>query len=242
MPFRPPTRLRRAASAVAAAALVLSASALAAVRPPTGDRHAIAFYTRQANAYAQQPGVKLVESGFFFLHAGRGTSVSYWWGTTPPRGYKPASATVLAQVSDGRIVAYLATLRAPKVRRLRVLMSGNDVFTSTTRCWRRSKPSGSPFGTGDRYVFNDGGARFLPLRRGDSSTTVTLTYPWTRGSTATEVDTFDRGSPAPVRITVTVRGSASLTFRKSITPLATTPALPVPPPPVIPRPKPMCHS
>ncbi|HZT17051.1 MAG TPA: hypothetical protein VFA19_14015 [Gaiellaceae bacterium] len=238
MPTR--SRRRRTLTAAASAAAVLVSSAPAATSPPTGDRAAIRFYTAQANAYAALPGVKIVETGFFYLHKNAGTSVSYAWGNGPQPGYTPATGTILVQLANGHIAAYLATLQAPKIRRLRVLMSAGAVFTSTTRCWRRSTPAGSPLGVGDSYVFNDGGARFLPLAHEGGSTAVTMSYRWAPGATATEVNRFAHGRPAPVSVTVDVRGSRSMSFHKTITPLHKAPALPVQPPPVIPRPTPMC--
>ena len=242
MPRTPTRGLRRGtfAAVTAASAAVVVASALAASTPPTGDRTAIRFYTGQANAYAALPGAKIVETGYFYLRKNTGTSVSYAWGNGPQPGYTAATGTILVQLANGRIAAYLATLRAPKIRRLRVLMSGGVVFTSTTRCWRRTTPSGSPLGVGDSYVFNDGGAHFLPITRNGAATALTMTYRWAPGATATEVNRFARGRPAPVSVTVMVRGSRSMTFHKAITPLQKAPALPVQPPPVIPRPKPMC--
>jgi len=163
-------------------------------------------------------------------------SVDYWWGSPPTRGYVPATATLRAQLADGKIVAYLALLTAPKVRRLRILMAGGQVFTRTTSCWKKSAPAASPFGTGDRYVFNDGGARFAP-RAGDA---VTFEYTWTHGGKATETNVFKTGVPSPVEISIRVAGSRLLSIHKSIAPLGDPPALPVPSPPARPAPRPIC--
>lgn len=233
---------RRASVAFALLSVaVLAAAAAAGVTPPRGSRAAIDFYNRQANAFADLPGVRIVESGFFFVRPGAGTTVTYVWGTRPGEGYRPAKATVSALVRGGRIVSYLAELRAPNVRRLRILMAGSDVFTSTTSCWRKTTAAGSPWGTGDRYVFNDGGATFAPLARRGQTTTIRFTYPWTAGSTATERNVFSSTRPAPVRITIAVRGTRSLSIRKTIVPLAHAPVLPVAPAPAIPRPTPICR-
>lgn len=233
---------RRASVAVAFVTVAVLASAAAGgVIPPRGSRPAIDFYNRQASAFAELSGVRIVESGFFFVRPGAGTTVTYVWGSPRAEGFRPANATVSALVRGGRIASYLAVLRAPKVRRLRILMAGSDVFTSTTSCWRKTTAAGSPWGTGDRYVFNDGGATFAPLARRGRTTTVRFTYPWAAGSTATETNVFSSVRPAPVRITIAVRGSRSLSIRKTIVPLAHAPALPVAPAPAIPRPKPICR-
>ena len=241
---------RRVAPAVSLAALaVLVTAGLAAghtaagggAAPPKGDPKAIAFYRHQANDFSNLDGVRIVESGFFFVHADGGTRVTYSWGSKPPAGFRPATATVDVQVLEGRIAAYLAVLRATKVRRLRILMAGGDVYTSTTRCWRKSDASGSPFGTGDRFIFNDGNATFAPLVRTGRTTTVGLAYEWSPGATATETDVFASTHPAPVRITIAIRGARSLSIHKTITPLAQAPALPVAPVPNVPRPKPLCR-
>jgi hypothetical protein len=218
---------------------VLASAAVAGVTPPKGDPAAIAFYSNQANAFADLPGTRIVETGFFFVRPGAGTKVSYVWGSKPA-GYRPATATVDMLTRGGRIVSYLAVLRAPKVRRVTVLMAGSSVFTSTTRCWRKSTAAGSPWGTGDRYVFNDGGATFAPLVRHGRSTTISFTYPWVPGATATETNVFTSVRPAAVHVSVRVRGSLKLTIRKTITPLKRAPSLPVAPAPAIPRPKPIC--
>jgi hypothetical protein len=241
-------RGRRVAPAISLAAIAATALAGAAhtaargsATPPQGDRKAIAFYGHQADAFSNLDGVRIVERGFFFVHADGGTRVTYSWGAKPPAGFRPATATVDAQVLEGKIGAYLAVLRATKVRRLRILMAGGEVYTSTTRCWRKSDASGSPFGTGERFVFNDGNATFAPLVRSGSATTVALAYEWSPGATATETDVFASTHPAPVRITIAIRGARSLTVHKTITPLAQAPALPVAPVPNVPRPKPLCH-
>ncbi|HZQ15502.1 MAG TPA: hypothetical protein VFA82_01895 [Gaiellaceae bacterium] len=223
-----------------AAALAVAFAGAVALTPPKGNRRAIEYYTRQADAYASLPGVHLVETGFFTVRADGGTRVSYAWGRPPSGGYRAATATVDAMLLDGRIEAYLAVLRAPKTRAVRILMAGSSVFTSTTRCWRRSTASGSPFGTGERYVFNDGGAVFGPLVRHGRSTTTALAYRWSPGAHAAETDTFTGAAPAPFTVTVSVTGATRLTIRKSILPLAVTPSLPVAPPPAVPRPKPLC--
>src|SRR5579885_1235171 len=95
-------------AAIAAAAAALASAALAATAPPTGDRAAIRFYATQANAYAALPGVRIVETGFFYLHKNAGTSVSYAWGNGPQPGYTPATGTILVQLANGHIAAYLA--------------------------------------------------------------------------------------------------------------------------------------
>jgi hypothetical protein len=228
-------RARFLAAAIVAATL-LGATSTEAATPPTGDADAIAFYHRHADAYAHVPGMTMVETGFFFMRPSANRSVDFWWGSKPPAGYVAATATMRARLIDGRIVAYLAQLTAPKVRRLRILMSGGQVFTRTTSCWKRSKPSSSPFGTGERYVFNDGGARFAP-RAGDA---VTFTYTWTPGANATETNVFKGAEPSPVRISIEVAGARSLSIHKSIAPHGDAPPLPVPSPPALPAPKPIC--
>jgi hypothetical protein len=228
-------RARLLTYAVAVSALLGVTSAEAA-GPPTGDADAIAFYHQQADAYTHVPGITMVESGFFFMRPSANRSVDYWWGSKPPGGYVAATATMRAQLLDGKIVAYLVQLKAPKVRRLRILMAGGQVFTRTTSCWKKSSPAASPFGTGERYVFNDGGARFAP-RAGDA---VTFKYTWTQGANATETNVFKPGTPSPVQVSIRVAGSRLLSIHKSIAPLGDPPTLPVPSPPARPAPKPIC--
>jgi hypothetical protein len=226
-----------AGAAIAAAAVV---SAALAVTPPKGDVGAIGFFSDSATQYLKVPGVKIVERGYFFLHPNGGNSVSYSWGRPPQPGYVPATATVTARLAGGKIVAYLAQLHAPKVRRVRVLMAGGDVFVSSSKCWTKKTAAASPLGTGGSYLFNDGGARFLPAAKHGGSTTVTLTYTWVPGSTASETDTFSARKPPRVNVLIKVTGGLQMTIHKSITPLTKAPVLPVAAPPAVPRPKPLC--
>jgi hypothetical protein len=230
--------MRRACLFAPVAAFMLFSASAEAVAPPTGDPAEIDFYEQQANAYTQVPGIKMVETGFFFIRPSANRSVDYWWGSRPPAGsyYRPATATIRARLIDGKIVAYLAQLTAPKVHSLRILMAGGAVYTRTTRCWRKSTPGASPLGTGERYVFNDGGAHFVP----SDGNSVRFTYAWVPGTQATETNVFKGAKPARVEITIRVAGSRSLSIHKSIAPLRTAPALPVPAPPARPAPKPIC--
>jgi hypothetical protein len=220
-----------------AAIVGAASSALAHAAPaPSGDSAAISFYGREAGTYAHLAGAKMLWSGFFFVRPGVDKGVDYWWGSKPPAGYTPATATVAARLSDGKIVAYLAQLTAPKVRRLRILMAGGAVFTSTTRCWKKSQASVSPFGTGERFIFNDGGAHFAPR----SGNRVTMTYQWAPGATATETTSFNASDPPGVDVSIEVGGRKPLSIHKSIRPLTGAPALPIPSPPLRPAPKPLC--
>jgi len=205
---------------------------------PSGDQAAIAFYRQKAAAYEHVPGATIVETGYFFVRPSPNGTVDYWWGTPPPAGYAPARVTIHARLGGGRIVAYLADLRAPHVKRLRIVMSGGAVFTRTGGCWARSKPTASPLGTGDRYVFNDGGASFAPR----SGTSVTFSYEWAPGDRATETSTFGSGATRRVDVAIRVTGRHRMLIRKSIVALRTAPALPVPSPPALPVPKPLCAS
>jgi hypothetical protein len=184
--------------------------------------------------------VRIVESGYFSMQSLGGTNVRFRWSIPPPRGYTPATAEVLAWLDGARISAYLATLKAPKIRRVRILMAGGQVFVSSTRCWQKTTAASSPFGTGDVYLLNDGGATFAPLRHAAGSTAVTLRYEWAPGARATEVNTFTSRTPPAIDTRITVTGSERLTVHKTVTPLAEAPELPVKPPPAQPSPKPLC--
>jgi hypothetical protein len=234
-------RARFAAAATGAALAVCAASVAAgAVAPPTGDRAAIDFYKSQADAYLTVRGATIHETGYYFVRPGIGRSVGYLWGGRSQAGYAAADATIHAQLAGGRIVAYLAVLKAPGVRTLRIVMSGGAVFTRTTSCWSRSRASASPLGTGERYVFNNGGAHFGPRRTVAGGTAVTFTYPWTAGARAAETDTFSKSRPARVEMSIRVGGTRPFTIHEAIVPLHRAPKLPIPPPPAVPAPKPLC--
>jgi hypothetical protein len=227
---------RIAKPAVIALLLLATATSARAVTPPTGDAAAIRYFKRQAAVYAHVPSVKIVETGYFFLRPSAHASVDYAWGSRPPEGYTPATATISARLADGKFVAYLAVLKAPGVRRLRIVMAGGTVFTSTRRCWTRAKPSASPLGTGERYLFNDGGAHFAPR----AASSLIFTYAWTPGATATETVGYTARRPPSVDVSIKVAGAQSLSIHESIVPLKQAPPLPVPSPPALPRPKPIC--
>jgi hypothetical protein len=237
----PGSRLRAAFAAALATAGIL-AGVGAAVPPPGGDPAAIGVYSRQADAYGRVAGVRIVETGFFAVRRGSGDQVDYMWGSPPAAGYVPATGTIVARLDDGRIVAYFATLRAPRVRAVRVLMAGGSVWSSTAGCWRTAAASASPLGTGDSYVLNDGGARFRRLRHAGTTSDVTFTYDWRPGAPATETSAFGAHVPSPFVVTVTVRGAERLSIHRSVTPLDKAPALPVPEPPLRPVPKPICAT
>jgi hypothetical protein len=227
-------------AAALVAATVFVTAALAAVTPPTGNKRAIGFYKHEVAHYSPLPGAKVVETGYFFVAPRGSTSVRFWWGRPPPPGFVPARATILEQLSDGKIVAYLAELTAPKVRRVRVLMVGGSVFISLSRCWRKAAVTSSPLGTGETFLFNDGGAYFLPLASGTESAAATFTYTWNPGAQARETDTFSRGATPTVNVAIQVRGAQRMDIQKEITPLSTAPVLPAPLPPALPAPKPLC--
>jgi hypothetical protein len=228
--------------AAALAALGLASFASGAAPPPNGDKTAIGYYLARAQAYGKIPGAKIVETGYFFVRDEGGTSVDYAWGNGRPAGYVPAKGTIVARLSGGQIVAYLAQLSAPHHRGVRVLMAGGAVYSSTAGCWRRTVPSASPLGTGENYVLNDGGATFRPLQTHGSSTTATFTYEWIPGAPATETSVFGPNDPSPFHTTVVVTGAERMTIRKSVTPLQSVPKLPVPVPPGRPVPTPLCPT
>jgi hypothetical protein len=224
-------------------ALVLGGAgsiARAAAPLPTGDQVAAEFYRARAASFAENAGAKIVETGTFSTAPAGGDTVAFAWGKTPPPGYTPATATILAQLAQGKIVAYAAVIRARGVRTLRVAMSGGRVYTTTTTCWSKSDAGASPLGTGTSFLFNDGGAHFEPLARAGSATVTTFTYTWGPGAQATESSAFGAGARTPVRVTVKVAGKQPFTIRKTITPLPVAPKLPVPTPPAPPVPKQLC--
>jgi hypothetical protein len=227
--------------ALACVALLAAGVSSAAVSPPTGDLDAIAFFKLEADLYAKLPGAKVVETGYF-SGLPIGAAVHYAWGSPPAKGYFPQQATVLARLQDGKIVAYLATLTSPKLKKVRILMAGSTVFVSSGRCWNKTSATSSPFGTGDAYLFNDGGVRFSPLVKNGSKTTTTFTYQWAPGAQARETNTFSAGPRPKVVTTIQVTGKQRMSIRKTITPLTTMPKLPIASPPAIPKPKPLCGT
>jgi hypothetical protein len=229
------------AASVALVALVVTAS-LAAVAPPTGDKPAIAFYKRAVGPYSRLPGAKVVETGYFFGHPAGGKSVDYSWAHPPKPGFVPQTATILERLIDGQVVAYLAELTAPNLRRVRILMAGGSVFVSSGKCWNKAGTTSSPLGTGDAFLFNDGGARFSPLVRTGGSTIATFTYSWNPGAQAVETTTFSAGPTPSVHTVIEVTGTERMSIVKKITPLTTAPDLPVPSPPGLPVPKHLCGS
>jgi hypothetical protein len=215
-------------------------SALAAAPLPTGDQVAAAFYRERAGTFGANPGAKIVETGSFSTAPAGGDTVAFTWGKRPPPGYTPATATVLAQLAQGKVVAYFAVIRAHGVRTLRIVMAGGHVYTATTGCWAKSNAGASPFGTGTSFLFNDGGAHFSPLAQTGSSTVTKFTYTWAPGAQATETSAFGGGARTQVRVTVAVAGKSPFTIHKTLIPLLSAPKLPIPTPPAPSVPKPLC--
>jgi hypothetical protein len=218
----------------------VSGAGAAKVIPPKGNVKAIVFYNQEATKYARLPGAKVVETGYFFGIQSGTASVSFIWGRPGTTGYVAQKATFLEQLSNGKIVAYSGELTAPGLRRVRVLMAGGSVYLSSSKCWRRVPAGASPLGTGEQYLFNDGGTRFLPLQRAGGSTSTNFTYTWSPGSQARETDTFSSGDRPTVDITIDVSGAERMHILKRFIPLTRAPTLPVPAPPALPVPKPLC--
>ena len=236
----------RAGSGVAAFVAVafvaaLPAGAAEAVTPPTGDQQAIAYFSQAAKIYSRFPGVKVTETGYYSgIPSGPG-SVRFVWARPVAPGYTPQTATIVEQLDAGKIAAFYATLTGPKLARVRVLMAGGSVFLSSSSCWTRATPGSSPLGTGNRYLFNDGGAHFLPLQYSSSSTSTTFTYTWPPNARATETDTFGPGTRPPVHVAIEVTGGQRMHIVSDIKPLSGPPKLPIPSPPARPVPKPICQ-
>jgi len=227
--------------AVAVTAALAAGVASGALIPPTGDHAASAFYKQEADKYALLPGARIVETGYFF---GRpvGSSVSYMWGRPPATGYRAQTADILVRLYRGRIVAYAATLTAPKMRRVRIVMAGSSVYVTSGKCWNKAGDASSPLGMGEMYLFNDGGTHFLPLVKDGASKSTIFTYSWAKGARARETNTFGSGPRPTVKTSITVTGSQHMRIEKTVTPLTKAPDLPVPPPPAQPQPKPLCGS
>jgi hypothetical protein len=237
-----PRALLRRAGALTAATLV--AAVAAAVAPAaTGDPQAVDFLNRVAVRYETVPGARVKEKGLFFLHYNGGTSIDYRWGGNRAPGFKPGDAVIDYWLDEGKIVAYLVTVTAKEVPRLRILVIAGNVFVSTSKCWERAGAGSAPFGLGERFLVSDNNGVFEPLRRSGKNTIVTFDYVWLAGTRAKEVATVSSADPPSIHSKIALRGKASLKIDLRITPLRQAPPLPiVTKPPKAPTPAPFCKG
>jgi len=224
----------------AIAAAVLAGSAAGAVLPPTGNQDAIDFFRAEVVNYSALGGAKMVENGYFFGIPSGPASVRFIWAQPPGPGYQPQTATIYAQLNNGKVASYLAILTGPGLARVRVLMANGKVYLASGTCWNRATAGASPLGTGDRYLLNGGGAHFLPLQVSGGTTATTFTYPWGPHAQAQETDSFTTGTKPTVHVTILVSGAQKMRITKTIQLLAKAPPLPVPAPPAPQVPKPLC--
>jgi hypothetical protein len=222
-------------SSVGLASLAAAGSARTA-----GDQRAAAFFEQQAEHYLPLRGAKGVYKGLFFLRFNGGTSVDYSWGRNPISGYKPGTGTVLFWLSNGRIVGYLVTISSPGIPHLRIVAVGENVFVSSSKCWNKATDLSAPFGTGDRLLLNDSGAKFLGITKHGSATAVSYSYLWAKGTKAVATDSFSSSKPPVINSRIKLTGKTKLRIRETITPLRKAPILPIKPPPGKPLPDPLC--
>jgi hypothetical protein len=227
-------------------ALLLAATAAFVLASPasavTGDPAAIAAFDKVARGYLKLQGARAIETGMFFLHYNGGSSVDYRWGADPPPAFVPAKATIDYWLSEGQIVGYHATVKAPKIPTLRILVAAGNVFTSTSKCWERADEGSAPFGTGERYLLNYGNVKFDKLKRSGRSTIVTFRYLWLEGTNAKETVTMAGGKTPKLHSRIELKGKSSLKIDTWITPLKKAPELPLVSqrPPKAPEPRPIC--
>jgi len=236
-------RSRRGVLAAAVAIALLSAAPVAASTRVGGDPDTLAYFEQVVSDWRSVPAAKVTEYGLFYLFYNGGTSVNYRWGTTHPAGFKAAKAVMDYWLDDGKIVAYLATITAHDIPRLRILVAGGNVFVSTTTCWERSNAASAPFGTGERSLVSDANGRFKPMSRKGRNTVVSYDYVWSKGSHAKQTDTIAPGSPSTIRSKIVVKGDQKFKVSLILKPLRSRPSLPlVDRSPEPPTPTPFCRK
>jgi hypothetical protein len=208
-----------------------------------GNPDTLAYFEQVVTDWQSVPAARVTEYGLFYLFYNGGTSVNYRWGVTHPPGFKAAKAVIDYWLEDGKIVAYLATVTAHDVPRLRILVAAGNVFVSTTTCWNRSNAASAPFGTGERVLVSDANGRFEAMKSKGRSTVVTYRYVWSTGSNATQTDIMGPGSPSTIHSKIVVKGDQKFTISLVLKPLKRRPPLPLvnksPQPPV---PAPFCKT
>ena len=203
----------------------------------------LSYFEQIVNDYESVRAARVTEFGLFWLFYSGGTAVNYRWGVTHPPGFKAAKAVIDYWLEGGKVVAYLATVTAHDVPRLRILVSSGNVFVSTTTCWDRTNAGSAPFGTGERVLVSDANGRFKPMTKLGDSTIVKYTYLWSTGSTATQTDTLSSSNPPSIHSKIVVKGKQHFKISLVLRPLRSRPALPLknrsPLPPV---PTPFCKK
>jgi len=231
------------AGALLTAAPVAATTGSAKTAAIGGDPNTLAYFEQVISDWKSVPAAHVTQYGLFWLFYNGGTAVNFRWGTTHPAGFRAAKADIDYWLDDGKIVAYLATVTAHDVPRLRILVAAGNVFVSTTTCWERSTPASAPFGTGQRVLVTDANGRFEAMKQVGDKNVVTYHYVWSTGANATQTDTLGPGSPSTIRTKVVVKGDQKFKMSLIVKPLGRRPALPLvdrsPKPPV---PAPLCKS
>jgi hypothetical protein len=243
IPFR-----RAVLAALVALALIVVASAAAGTKSTRsakigGDPDTLAYFEQVVDDWKSVPGARVTEFGLFWLAYNGGSAVNFRWGSSRPQGYKSAKAVMDYWLENGKIVAYLATVTAHDIPRLRILVAAGKVYLSTTQCWQRSTPASAPFGTGERTLISDANAQFEKMQRVGDHHVVKYHYIWTTGSTATQTDTLGLSSPSTIHSQIVVRGDQRFKISLIARPLGRRPDLPlVNHSPKPPAPAPFCKS
>jgi hypothetical protein len=240
--FRP---WRAVIAAALAAGLITAAPVAASTRASEvgGNPDTLSYFEGVVTDWQSVKAARVTEYGLLYLFYNGGTAVNYRWGVTRPPGFKAAKAVINYWLDGGKIVGYLATVTAHDVPRLRILMNSGQVYVSTTNCWDRSGPNGSPFGTGERILVSDSNGNFERIKRTGNANVVTYRYVWSTGSNATQTDTLTLNSPPTIHSKIVVKGKENFKISIINRPLRSRPAFPLkdnsPKPPT---PAPLCKK
>jgi len=218
--------------------LVVFAATLAAVAlGASGDPPTIAFYKQVQASYRSVAAVRVERTGFlWYTDTVKGSLVRWLNGRRPPvgAGYKPATESIIALLSGGRVTKYVDTAKAPGLPPLTLIEDSTGFWaalnTETGGCFHASTRAADVAGWHSPFVAVFG--TFAPMTQQGRTVIVTSTYPWIAGELATEVDHISATTKHLDSYTITVTGSAPITFS------ATDQDIPVPS--FVPAPKPRC--
>lgn len=200
---------------LAASIFVTASVAQAATTGATGNAKAIAFYRLMVKTIARYDGLLQSRSGYAVVET-TSTGTGWTYGShaaVVPTGFSPATEVVTDALSGGKVL-WVADLMTPKCGAAgscgtnvpaRGILNTQGLYVQVLApskppsCWERIPgDTGAVAGYtklgGPVYETN---GHFDPIKRVGKNELVTSTFPWTKTSTATEIDTISLATHLP---------------------------------------------
>ena len=216
----------------------------AASKAPSGNRAAISFYRSVVAATKKTAGVRVVETGFTYMHEDPTTNRVHWLTATgrTPAGYVPATDELFVVFRGGK-VAWVSDVLSPRscpAGNARCNWSPFDLLLSSnglrgrleslvSNCWSKDHGSVAGFTSVGGPAGYRAFGRFAKLRHANGKIVVTSTYPWTKNQRASEIDTVAPSTRLPTNGLVRIdgaKGTPGFSFNWTNQWMTAAPALP----------------